>query len=51
MVGTFALINFIYSDKKIDNIIEFLLQIIMSVGNGQMYMRDIVYASGKNYIY
>lgn len=51
MVGTFSLINFIYSEKNIFNIIEFLLQIIMSVGNGQMYMRDVVYASGKNYIY
>jgi len=51
MVGTFAIINFIYSEKKIFNIIELLLQIIMSIGNGQMYMRDVVYASGKNYIY
>jgi hypothetical protein len=51
MVGTFSLINFLYSEKKIFNIIELLLQIIMSVGNGQMYMRDVVYASGKSYIY
>lgn len=51
MVGTFSLINYIYSKKTLYNIIEFLLQLTMSVGNGQMYMRDVVFASGKNDIY
>ena len=46
-----AIINFIYSDKTYFDIIAFILQVILTLGNGQMYLRDIVYTAGKNYIF
>jgi hypothetical protein len=51
MLATFALINFIYSQKTFFNIVEFTLQLILTIGNGQMYMRDVVYAAGKKNVY
>lgn len=51
MVSTFSLINFIYSKKTYWNMFETILQIFMSMGNGQMYMRDIVYTAGKKDVY
>jgi len=50
-VSTFALINFVYSKKTYWNIFETTLQIFMTMGNGQIYMRDVVYTAGKNNIY
>lgn len=51
IVSTFALINFVYSKKTYWNIFETTLQIFMTMGNGQIYMRDVVYTAGKNNIY
>jgi len=51
VASTFSLINFTYSQKTYWNIFETLLQIFMTMGNGQMYMRDIVYAAGQKNIY
>lgn len=47
MVSTFSLINFIYSKKTITDIIEFIMQVSMTLINGQMYMRDVLLAAGK----
>ena len=50
-MANMAIINFIYSEKKLFDIIQVILQVILTLGNGQMYMRDIVYTAGKNYIF
>lgn len=50
-VAFFAILNFIYSPKRLENIIELVLQIVMTIGNGNLYMKDIIYAAGKRNIY
>lgn len=47
MVATFAIIKFIYSKQDLFCIIELLLQIIITYGNGQFYMKEVVYSTGK----
>lgn len=48
LLSSFALMKFLYTDKNIYNIIELLLQVGMSLGNGQYYMSMVVYANGIN---
>lgn len=50
MLSTFALINFIYNEKNMHTIFELILQVSMTMGNGQMYLRDIIYTSGQRNI-
>lgn len=47
IVATFSIINFIYSKKYIINIIEFILQLFITIGNGQMYLKEVVFSAGK----
>lgn len=51
LVACFALMNFIYKEKNIINIFGLCLQLMMTVGNGNMYLRDIIYSAGKKQIY
>ena len=48
MLACFAIINFIYSKKTYYNYFELFLELFLTVGNGQMYMSDVVYTNGKN---
>ena len=50
MLACIAIINFIYKTKTVHTCIEIILQICLTIGNGQMYMKDVVYSAGKNNI-
>ena len=49
--STFSIIKYIYSEKKLFNLIEMFFQVSTTSLNGQTYLRDVIYASGKNHIY
>lgn len=47
ILSSISIIKFIYSNKNYKNIIELLLQLFITIFNGQYYMQSIVYANGK----
>jgi hypothetical protein len=47
MVATFGILKFIYSSKDLFSFIELFLQILITYGNGQFYMKEVVYSTGK----
>jgi hypothetical protein len=49
--STFSIIKYIYSKKTLLNLIEMVFQVTTTFFNGQTYLRDVIYASGKNDIY
>lgn len=49
--STFSIINYIYSEKTFYNLIEMCFQVMTTFFNGQIYLSDVIYASGKNDIY
>lgn len=51
MTSTFSVINYIYSKKQLFNLIEMIFQISTMFFNGQIYLRDVIYTSGKLKIY
>ncbi len=47
VVATFAILKFIYSKQDLFSLVELFLQIIITYGNGQFYMKEVVYSTGK----
>lgn len=50
MLASFALINFIYKPKTLHSFIEVILQLTLTIGNGQMYMKDVVFSYGRRFV-
>lgn len=49
--SNFSIIKYIYSQKTLLNFIEMFFQVSTTFFNGQTYLQDVIYASGKNDIY
>jgi len=49
-MSLFAIINYIYAKKNIENLLIMILQVFVTMGNGQYYLTEVVYANGKNNI-
>ena len=47
MVATFSILKFIYSNQDLFSFIELFLQLLITYGNGQFYMKEVVYSTGK----
>ena len=47
MILTVSLIKYLEQDKSMYTTIQLLFQILMSYGNGQYYLKDVVYTYGK----
>lgn len=47
VVATFAILKFIYSSKDLFSLTELFLQLLITYGNGQYYMKEVVYSMGK----
>lgn len=47
MLSTFAILKFLYTKKTLYDFVEIILQVAMTYGNGQYYLREIVYTNGK----
>lgn len=45
MLSTFAILKFIYIKKTLYDLIELVLQVIMTYGNGQYYLKDVVFTN------